>query len=1569
MQRVSIAVLSVIVTVLSIGAGRAEPPGLIPNASFEVDKGGNPAGWSTQRWSGEGQHAYSIIARTGQRSVSLQSKDGADISWGAIIPVKPWSRYRLTGWIKTAGVATKRGGRGALLNLHNIQPVATRALTGTNDWTRVQAEFDTESVDAVQINCLFGGWGHATGIAWYDDLELELLSTREWKPVAKIDAAKTGAPISKYIYGQFIEHLGRCIYGGIWAEMLEDRKFWDAVGKAPSPWRVIGGAVSMERESSFVGEHTPSVALAAEGESGIAQGGLGLVIGKRYDGRVWIAGDPAAGPVSVRLVWGDGPADRQAVTVGVPNDEYRRAPFSFVCGGTTNNGRLEIVASGTGRLRVGTVSLMPADNVKGMRRDTLALLKELDSPVYRWPGGNFVSGYDWKDGLGDRDRRPPRKNPAWKGIEHNDVGIDEFMVFCRELGTEPYIAVNSGLGGVESAIEELQYANGATDTPMGKLRAANGHPEPYRVEWWGIGNEMYGGWQLGHMSLEKYIEKHNRFAEAMRAEDASIQLVAVGAVGRWSEGMMRHCADHMELVSEHFYRQLAPGLASHVRQIPDSVRNIANAHRDYRRRFESLRGKDIRIALDEWNYWYGPHVYGELGTRYFLKDALGVAAGLNEFARHSDIYFMANYAQTVNVIGCIKTTKTAAAFATTGLVLKLYRQRFGTIPVAVESTAPLDVMAAFTADRRALTIAVVNPTRTALELPIEVAGVDLATTGRSWEIAGDDPEAYNEPGVAPRVWIEPAMVAGIGKALPLAASSVTLFEIPVATADGAESAAAERSGDYPIRPVPFSSVHVTGGIWADRLETNRVATIPHSFQKCEETGRLANFARAGGLEEGGFQGTYFNDSDVYKVIEGACYSLIVEPDPELEKFLDDLIATIAAAQDDDGYLYTARTLQDARYAPPGGKERWSDIGAGHELYCVGHMYEAAVAHWRATGKRTLLDVAIRSADLVDRVFGPGKRTWPPGHQEIEIGLARLYRVTGEERYVKLAQFFLDARGRKEGRGHLYGSYSQDHIPVIEQEEAVGHSVRAGYLFAGMADVAALTGNEDYVRAIGKLWQNVVGKKLFITGGIGATGAGEGFGGNYELPNLVAYCETCAAFANAFWNQRMFLMHGDGKYADVLERILYNNALSGIALDGKNFFYPNPLESDGRHARSPWFGCACCPSNVARFIPSVPGYAYAVRSDELFVNLFLEGHATVEVGALSVELRQETDYPWSGKVWIAVTPDPAGAEFALKVRIPGWARNEAVPSDLYRFLDRVDAPASLRVNGETVSTDVDRGYATIRRAWGKGDVVELELPLPVRRVLTNDKVAENRGRVALQRGPVVFCVEGVDVEEGHVVNLRLADDEKLAVTHREELLGGVTVLEGRATRYRWTKEQEVVEDGEVAITAIPYYAWAHRGRCEMAVWLGRTPEGVRPLPAATIASRSRATASRGNVGALADQRDPKSSADHSNRFLHFWPQKGTKEWVQYDFAERTRVQAVEVYWFDDTGIGACRLPASWKLLYRDGGEWKPVENPSGYSCEGDKYVRTTFDPIEADGLRIEIQLQEQWAAGVHEWRVK
>jgi alpha-N-arabinofuranosidase len=605
-----------------------------------------------------------------------------------------------------------------------------------------------------------------------------------------IDAAKTGEAISPYIYGQFIEHLGRCIYGGIWAEMLEDRKFhfpvpaegdiWRTTREqarvlAASPWKVIGsdGTVTMVTEGAYVGEHSPHIKVTGSRPVGIFQGELGVLKGKQYSGHVILAGDSGVGPVTVSLAWEGG---RDTHVIDTVYNEFVTVPFMFTAGADSDNARLEITAVGKGTLKIGTVSIMPADNVDGFRRDTLELLKQLDAPVYRWPGGNFVSGYDWRDGIGPRDKRPTRTNPAWTGIETNDMGMDEFIHLCRLINTEPMIAVNTGFGDAYSAAAEVEYANGAATTDNGRWRAQNGYREPFAVKWWCVGNEMFGRWQLGYMQLNHYTLKHNQVEAKMREVDPGIFTVATGNVGDWSKGMLTRSADYMDALSEHFYKRDKANVAEHVQQIPDNIRSIAEAHREYRKTIPALQGKDIRIALDEWNYWYGPHPYGELGTRYFLKDALGIAAGLHEYFRNSDIYLMANYAQTVNVIGCIKTTKTHAEFAATGLPLMLYRREFGTIPVEVtHDKRPLDISAALTADKQAITIGVVNPTSEAMALSLNLKGANLSGTARTWVISGNDPQAYNVPGEPRKVTIDEADATHLKGTVTVKPMSITLY--------------------------------------------------------------------------------------------------------------------------------------------------------------------------------------------------------------------------------------------------------------------------------------------------------------------------------------------------------------------------------------------------------------------------------------------------------------------------------------------------------------------------------------------------------------------------------------------------------------------------------------------------------------------------------------------------------------------------------------------------------------------------------------------------------------------------
>ncbi len=788
---------------------------------------------------------------------------------------------------------------------------------------------------------------------------------------------------------------------------------------------------------------------------------------------------------------------------------------------------------------------------------------------------------------------------------------------------------------------------------------------------------------------------------------------------------------------------------------------------------------------------------------------------------------------------------------------------------------------------------------------------------------------------------------------------------------------AGETSDYPIQPVPFTAVEVGQGFWAPRMETNRQVTVPYCFDRCEDTGRISNFVAAAEKNPDKWKGIYFNDSDVFKIVEGAAYTLALKQDPELDKYLDELIAKFAAAQEEDGYLYSAKTAQST--GPHGRDPRWTGLNHSHELYNVGHMYEAAVAHYQATGKRNFLDVAIKNADLIAKVFGPnpGQLTHVPGHEEIEIGLVRLYRATGDKKYLDLSKFFVDMRGNEEKRDKLYGEYAQDHAPVVSQSTAVGHAVRGGYFYAGVADVAALTGEKPYIDAIDRIWQDVVDRKLYLIGSVGQHGAGEGYAGAYQLTNLKAYNETCAAIALALWNHRMFLLHGDGKYADVLERIIYNGFLSGVSLSGDLFFYPNPLECDmkfkfnhGSLERSPWFGCSCCPSNVVRFMPSIPGYVYAVRDRDLFVNLFLAGKATIPLNGQTVGLVQKTDYPFSGKIHMTVSPEKA-SKFALRVRIPAWARGEVLPSDLYRYEDPKPVDWTLRVNGKAVDAELVDGYAVLDREWKAGDAVELDLPMPIRRVLANEQIEFDRGRVAIERGPLVYCIEGAD-HDGRVLDMWLADNVTLTPEHRPDLLGGVTVLTGEASGV-YRNEDGTIGSRPKPITMIPYYAWCHRGANEMQVWIPGSPNlaVVPPLP--TIAGTSRASASHNWQGdaveAMNDQIEPENSIDHSIPRFTWWDHRGTTEWVQYDFAKPETVSKIDVYWFDDTGRGRCRVPQSWKLLYRDGDAWKPVEAKGKYDTSKDRFVELEFAPVKTGALRIEVQLQPEFSGGILEWRVQ
>ena len=619
---------------------------------------------------------------------------------------------------------------------------------------------------------------------------------------------------------------------------------------------------------------------------------------------------------------------------------------------------------------------------------------------------------------------------------------------------------------------------------------------------------------------------------------------------------------------------------------------------------------------------------------------------------------------------------------------------------------------------------------------------------------------------------------------------------------------------YPIEPVAINKVKITDDFWLPIIKRVQEKTIEYAIQKCTEEGRFDNFLIAGGLKKGKVKGKMpFDDSDVYKIIEGASNSLISSPNPKLEVVLDSLIAIVKTGQEKDGYLTTWRTINPA--APPAEwvkvdkGVRWEYMNMSHEEYNAGHMYEAAAVHFKATGKRNFLDIALKNADLFVKTFGEGKGQIlaVPGHQIIETGLVKLYEISGKEDYLKLAKFFLDHRGDPNKKEN-YGEYSQDHKPVILQDEVVGHAVRAMYMYAGMTDIAAIYKDQNYRKAVDKLWDNMVEKKTYITGGIGAKHEGESFGKNYELPNLTAYNETCAAIGSVYWNNRLFNLTGDVKYNDLLERTLYNAVISGISLKGTEFFYPNPLESDGKYkfnmgacTRSGWFDCSCCPTNLIRFIPAIPGLIYARQIQTLFVNLYMSNTAELTLANQKLTISQKTNYPWGGNAKLNINPEKATL-FTLKLRVPGWARNEVMPGNLYSYTSKSAVLPTLTINGQKETVNIKEGYFVINHKWNKGDVVEVNFPMNIRQVTASDKISENKNKTALEYGPLVYTMEEADNK--NVDAISISSKASLKLKAQPDLLNGIYVIEG--------------SDGGNFFTAIPYYTWSNRGVGKMKVWL-------------------------------------------------------------------------------------------------------------------------------------------------------
>jgi len=794
--------------------------------------------------------------------------------------------------------------------------------------------------------------------------------------------------------------------------------------------------------------------------------------------------------------------------------------------------------------------------------------------------------------------------------------------------------------------------------------------------------------------------------------------------------------------------------------------------------------------------------------------------------------------------------------------------------------------------------------------------------------------------------------AGWGRAATLSAAVLLCFASCVRQTETDEL----RFGE--IRAVSFTDVEFDDGFWRPRMEINRTVSIPSAFGQCETNGRFDNFALAGGLIRGEHQGDFsFDDTDPYKIIEGASYALAMQYDARLDAYLDSMITLIAAAQEPDGYLTTCVTNNCTRLSNWWGHSRWERINS-HELYNSGHLYEAAVAHFQATGKRSLLDVALKNADLVCRTFGlgEGQIKYPSGHPIIEMALVKLYRITGERKYLDEARYFVDEAGRL-SNGRKPGIYSQDHKPVLEQDEIVGHAVRAGYFYSGVTDVAALQGDTALFDAVVRIWENMAGRKLYLNGGTGSRAQGEGYGPEYELNNFNNYCETCASISDVYWCHRMFLATGDARYIDVMERTLYNGLTAGVSLSGDLFFYDNPMASDGSHQRQPWFGCACCPGNITRFMASVPLYNYAADDEGIYVNLYVQGRGRIALGGDTVAITQTTRYPWDGDVSMTIAPATVGGKkFTLRLRIPGWAAGHPVPTNLYEYVDGVHNNINIKVNGKSRSVNTVKGYVEITRTWRDGDVVDLHFDMPVRRVCANDSVRYDRGLLAMERGPVLYALESIDQKDAYLFDMVIPEDTKIADRYEADLLGGVVTLTGTAEK----------AGKEVEFKAVPYNVWNNRGRGQLMVWAPASAEyALTPPDTTTIAARARQAKGWG----LNDGFEPTSSDDVNTPYHYWWLKSGTDETVEYEFSQPQTVSAVDVYWlaFDHYDV-SYRAPQSWKLYYKSGNGWREVSEASEYGTETDCYNRVDFVPVTTTGLKISAQLQQGFSGGIIEWKV-
>lgn len=756
----------------------------------------------------------------------------------------------------------------------------------------------------------------------------------------------------------------------------------------------------------------------------------------------------------------------------------------------------------------------------------------------------------------------------------------------------------------------------------------------------------------------------------------------------------------------------------------------------------------------------------------------------------------------------------------------------------------------------------------------------------------------------------------------------------------------------PIREVPFTDVVIADQFWAPRQAANRTVSIPHVLKMCEDTKRNQNLQRCADGKSGGYEGYVFNDSDLYKSMESAAFALAGNKDPELDRQMDRLIAMLAKAQQPDGYL-------NSYYILNGMDKRFTNLRDNHELYCAGHLFEAGVAHFRATGKKNLLTICTTFADLLCATFGPGKRMGYPGHPETELALLKLWKATNNKKYFDLAKFFIDSRGshwfateHNTPLDQYDGTYWQDDVPITDHREIKGHAVRAAYLFSGVADLARETRDPSLIKMLDRVWRNNETKRIFVTGGIGPSGSNEGFTTDYDLPNLSAYQETCASIAMTMWAHRMGLLHGQARYWDVAETALYNGFLAGINLKGDRFFYVNPLASLGGHHRVEWFGCACCPPNVTRTLAALGQYAYAASDDTLYVNLYVGGSVKTKVGQDTVGLKVETNYPWDSAVKVTVTDAPQ-REVALKFRKPGWCDQVGPAFEGWKL--------------------TDDGYLTVHKTWRPGETLELSLEMPTERVIAHPLVKENAGRTAFRRGPIVYCFEQADnpyIMDNVYVPLGAA----AAREHRKDLLGGVTVLKVKglvSNPLDWNRKlyQAVTQGIDVDLVAVPYYAWDNRTPGRMDVWLPtgpKTPLAVGPESAASVSMSF--VSGNATPTAINDGKPVEASNRHPGQLCHWWPHLGTAEWVQYTWPDERLLNGSKVYWFDDTGSGACRPPANWTLEYLDGETWKPVEAKSEYGTQIDRWIEVKFSPVKTRALRISLQLRPNWAAGIHEWQV-